>query len=161
MKLISSVSVATLRSHARDFKELSAFVSSNLSEILLNLPELEPERVTCLDFEVKDLSAIHQHSAVVNALFEEGLFAIMIENIELIFEVIIVVGALEPLHKSNYTAIRATGNEVLNNKIEHNFSDYLNNVLLPLKTNIEENSSAIQSVLNHEDLELSVLETFI
>ncbi|EJV0367766.1 ATP-binding protein [Vibrio vulnificus] len=161
MKLISNVSVATLRSYARDFEELPAFVSSNLSEILLNLPELEPERITCLDFEVKDLSVIHQHSSVVNALFEEGLFAITIENLEFIFEVILVVGALEPLHKSNYTAIRATGNKVLNNKIEHNFSDYLNNVLFPLKTNIEEDSSAIQSVLNHEDLELSVLKTFI
>ncbi|RCS73546.1 YobI family P-loop NTPase [Vibrio casei] len=161
MKLISNVSIATLRSHARDFEELPAFVQKNLSEILLNLPELEPERITCLDFEVKDLSAIHQHSSIVNTLFEEGLFSMTIENIEFIFEVILVVDTLEPLHKSNYTVIRATGNKVLNHKIEHNFSDYLNNVLLLLKTNTEEDSSAIQSVLNHDDLELRVLKTFI
>ncbi|MCJ2376060.1 ATP-binding protein [Vibrio sp. ZSDZ34] len=161
MKLISNIPITMLRSHSRDFEELPVFVSNNLTEILLNLPELKPERLICLDFEVKELSTIQQHSDIVNALFEEGLFALTMGNIEFIFEVILIVDDRESLYKNNYTAIRKTENKVLNQKIEENFADYLQNILLPLKTNTEEDSAAIQSVLIHDELEPSVLRAFI
>lgn len=48
-QLISNIPVASLKTLAKDFDELPEFVSVNLTEILVNSPGLEPERLTCLE----------------------------------------------------------------------------------------------------------------
>jgi hypothetical protein len=64
-RLIASLPKTSLKVIAKDFDELPEFVSKNLPEILVNSPELAPERLARLELEVKDLAAIKQHSEIV------------------------------------------------------------------------------------------------
>ncbi len=73
-QLVASLPESVLKTLARDFEELPKFVSENLPEILLNSPELAPERLVCLDFEVKDLAAIKEHSEIVRVMWEHYPF---------------------------------------------------------------------------------------
>ncbi|MEK2041959.1 ATP-binding protein [Vibrio parahaemolyticus] len=160
-KLIEKIPKRELKSLARDFDEFPEFVSNHLSEILLSLPELEPERLACLNFEVNDLAAINQHSEIVSVMFEEGLFALTIENLEYVFKVILLIEDLGPFHRSNYTAIRSTENIALIQRVERDFDYYLRNILLSLKTNSEENLFTILNVIGRDEIELCVLRTFL
>ncbi|NWO07273.1 MAG: ATP-binding protein, partial [Alteromonadaceae bacterium] len=64
-QLVLNTPESLLEGLARGFEELPYFVSENLSEILMNAPELAPERLVCLSFEVKDLAEIKEHPEVV------------------------------------------------------------------------------------------------
>jgi len=68
-QLVSNLPKNSLNTLAKNFDSLAEFVSANLPEILVNSPELEPARLVCLNFEIKDLSAIKEHSEVVRAMF--------------------------------------------------------------------------------------------
>src|SRR5699024_9685284 len=81
-QLLACLPETLLKALARDFDELPEFVSVNLPEILINLPELTSERLACLDFEVKDLSAIKEHGEIVRFMFDAGLFELTILNLE-------------------------------------------------------------------------------
>jgi hypothetical protein len=72
-QLVSNLPECLLETLARDFDELPKFISMNLPEILGNAPELAPKRLECLDFEIKDLNSIKDHSEIVCVMFEKGL----------------------------------------------------------------------------------------
>ncbi|MBT2916431.1 ATP-binding protein, partial [Vibrio anguillarum] len=122
-------------------------VSENLSDILISSPELDPERLVCLNFDVKDFEAIKDHFDIVNSMFEEGLFDLTLANIEFAYQAILGEEDITPLHTRNFTAIRATNSTVLIERIESNFGNYLRNILLAIQTNTEEETSAILDVV--------------
>lgn len=160
-QLIGGLNECSLKSISRDFEELPAFVSENLSDILIRSPELNPERFVWLNFDVKDFDVIKDHSDIVNSMFEAGLFELTLANIEFVYQVILGEGDLTPLHTRNFSAIRATNSIALINRIESNFEHYLCNILLSIKTNTEEDASAILDVIRRKEIEPHVIEEFI
>ncbi|MDN3519971.1 ATP-binding protein [Halomonas ramblicola] len=160
-QLVSNLPQTSLRELAREFDELPEFVAANLPEILVGSPELEPERVACLDFEVKDLAAIKEHSEVVRFMFEEGLFELTIPNLEYIYQVILGESDIEPLRERNFTTIRSMNNTTLMKRIGRDFDRYLHDILLELQGNTKEDAHAILSVVCQDALGQDSLREFL
>lgn len=156
-QLVSNLPETSLKDLAREFEELPEFIAANLSEILANSPELEPGRVACLDFKVKDFYAIKEHYEVVRFMFEEGLYELTIQNLEYIYQSILGEGDLKSLHEKNFTTLLSTNNATLMKRIERDFDRYLHDILLKLQGNTKEDPHAIifvvcQAVLDHDGL---------
>ncbi|TOB31390.1 DNA-binding protein, partial [Vibrio parahaemolyticus] len=160
-QLIGGLTERSLKSISRDFEELSAFVSENLSDILISSPELNPERFAWLNFDVKDFELIQDHPDVVNTMFEQGLFELTVANLEFAYLTILGLADLEALRTRNYTTIRTTGSTILMDKIERNFDEYLSNILLTIPTNTEENTSAILDVIYREEIDSTAINEFL
>ncbi len=127
----------------------------------MNAPELAPERLACLDFEVKDLAAIKEHSEIVRLMFEEGLFELTIPNLEYVYQAILGENDLEPLRERNFTAIRSINNATLMERVERDFTRYLRHILLALQGNSKEDASAILAVVCHDTLDQDDLRNFL
>ncbi|MBN3560987.1 ATP-binding protein [Amphritea spongicola] len=160
-QLVASLQESKLKMLAKDFDGVPKFVSEKLPEILVNVPELEPERLLCLNFEVKDLNSIKEHSEIARFMFEQGLFELTIANIEYVFEVILGEKNLESLRTRNYTTIRSASNAVLKTRVERDFDSYLRDILLCLQDNLEEDASAILAVIRHDNLDQVDLQGFL
>ncbi|MFT7014131.1 MAG: hypothetical protein ACJAY7_000057 [Pseudohongiellaceae bacterium] len=160
-QLVSNLPKNSLNTLAKNFDSLAEFVSANLPEILVNSPELEPARLVCLNFEIKDLSAIKEHSEVVRAMFERGLFEITIPNLDYIYQTILGKSDLRPLREMNFTAIRATYNETLIKRVERDFDAYLHNILLELQGNSKEDAFAILAVIRQDVIDQDDLREFL
>jgi hypothetical protein len=160
-QLVSHLQKSLLETLAKNFDELPEFVSANLPEILVNSPELAPERLECLDFEIRDLAVIKEHSEIVRFMFEEGLFELTIPNLECVYQAILGENDLEPLRKKNFTTLRSTNNSALIKRVEREFDHYLRNILLELQGNSEEDAPAILAVLRHDELDHDDLQKFL
>lgn len=160
-QLVASLPENSLKTFARDFHELPEFVSANLPEILVNLPDIAPERLACLDFEVKDLAAITEHSEVVRFMFEEGLFELSIANLEYVYQAILGENDLEPMRERNFTAIRSTNSTTLMKRVERDFDCYFSDVLLELEGNAKEDASAILAVIRHDTFDHDDIRVFL
>lgn len=161
IQLVSNLPATSLKTLARDFEELPEFVSANLPEILINSPELEPERLAFLDFEIKDLAAIKEHSEVVRFMFEKGLFELTIANLEYVYQAILGENDFEPMRERNFTAIRSMNNTTLINRIERDFEHYFIDVLLELEGNTKEDAPAILAVIRHDTLDEDDIQLFL
>ena len=160
-QLLAGLPEGSLKTLARDFDELPEFVSANLPEILEQSPELAPERLKCLDFEVKDLASIKKHFGIVRFMFEAGLFELTIANLEYIYGSILGENDLEPLRERNFTAIRLTNNAILMERVERDFDRYFSDVLLEMEENSKEDAPAILSVVRHDTLDEDDLREFL
>ena len=160
-KLMTNLPEPLLKQLARDFSELPEFVSLNLPGILVGSPELAPERLACLDFEVRDLAVIQEHSEIVRFMFERGLFELTILNLEFAYQVILGVKDLEPLRESNFSTIRKTNNATLMKRIERDFDNYIRDILWELPGNSKEDASAIRAVILHDELDQDDLWEFL
>lgn len=160
-QILSHLPEITLKKLAEDFDELSAFIEENLSEILVNIPELAPERLAILNVEVKDLAAIKAHFEIVRFMFSKSLFNLTIGNLEYVYQEILGNIDLEPMHKMNFTTIRAANNPALMTRIKRDFDLYLHDVLLGLQGNANEDVESILALLRHETLDEANLEKFI
>lgn len=160
-QLIASLPENMLESLATDFDELPNFTSERLPEILMNAPGLEPKRLTCLGFKVKNLAAIKEHPTTVHLMFEERLFELTIANLEYAYQSILGNSDLEPLRVSNFTTLRLTNSAALMRLIECDFERYFIDVLLELDGNSKEDASAIKAVLHHDTLNEEDLRKFL
>ncbi|WP_210455655.1 ATP-binding protein [Vibrio crassostreae] len=160
-QLIGGLTKRSLKLISRDFEELPAFVSDNLSDILISSPEIDPERLISLNFDVKDFEVIKDHASIVNSMFEEGLFVLTLENLEFAYQTILGEEDLASLRTKNFTVIRSTNNPVLINRIESNFNDYLRNILLAIQTNTKEEIPAILDVIRREGVDLNTIQEFL
>ena len=122
--LLASLPEELLNTLADEFGELADFVSTNLPEILARAPELAPERLEHLGFEVTDLSAIGDHPAIVRFMFEKGLFELTIENLEFIYQTILGESDIAALRSSNYTTLRSVNNPILMDRLGRDFGRY-------------------------------------
>lgn len=161
IQLISNLPETSLKTLAKDFDEFPEFVSANLPEILVNSPELEPERLTCLDFEVKDLAAIKEHTVIVRIMFEEGLFVLTIQNLEYVYQAILGENDLKPLRERNFTTIRSTNSAPLINRVERDLNQYLHEILLKLQENSKEDVAAILDVIRNDNVDHDDLHEFL
>lgn len=160
-QLVSNLPESQLEELANSFEELPVFVSENLPEILVNSPDITPERFVCLGFEVKNLAEIKEHSEIVRTMFEKGRFEITIANLEYIYQTILGENDLEQLRERNFTAIRLKNNTALLKRIERDFDRYLHDILVVLEENSKEDASAILAVMHHEGLNQDDLLKFL
>lgn len=160
-QLVSNLPESQLEELAKSFEELPVFVSENLPEILINSPELAPEPLVCLGFEVKNLAAIKEHSEIVRTMFEKGHFELTIANLEYIYQTILGENDLEQLRERNFTAIRSKNNTALMKRIERDFDRYLHDILVVLEGNSKEDAPAILAVMHHEGLDQDDLLKFL
>jgi hypothetical protein len=160
-RLVANLPETLLTKLGKSFDELPEFVSENLPDILVNLQELEPKRLACLDFEVKNLAAIKEHSEIVRFMFENGLYELSISNLEYVYQTILGESNLEPLRERNFTAIRSMNNATLMKRVEREFGHYLRNILLALQGNSGEDAPAILAVLRHDELDQDDLCEFL
>ena len=160
-EIITNLSEEILEKLAGDFSDFPEFISINLLKIISNSPEIEPERIVCLGFDIEDLAEINEHPKIVRALFEKGLFKITIQNFEYVYQSIMVSNNLEPLHERNFTTIRSMTSKILMERVEHDFECYFNEVLLKLESNCKESAPAIQDVIRHETLSEDKLKQFL
>lgn len=160
-QLVSNLPEIMLKEIARDFDDFPEFIAVNLPEILVSSPELKPEKLACLDFEIKDLAEIKDHSEVVRFMFQHGLFELTISNLEYVYQAILGEKDLKPLHEKNFTAIRETHNATLIKRIERDFENYFVDILLELVENTKEDASSILVVVRHGTLELEDLWKFL
>lgn len=143
------------------YPEAAPFVSKNLARILELGVEFEPSRLKNLGIELEEFSSIEAFPAIAQFLFEEGLYSLTVENIEFIFSIILGVSDLEPLRTRHFTTINASTIAALISRIEHEFVNYLKNVLLQLESNTRESAPSIIAIINREEVELDSLSVFL
>ncbi|MDP9894307.1 hypothetical protein J2W32_003183 [Variovorax boronicumulans] len=160
-QLIAKLPLNSLKTLAGDFKELSEFVGANLPEILVHLPELTPERLGCLDFEIRNLAEIKDHSEIVRFIFNEGRYGLTITNLEYIYQQVLGWSDLNSMRVRNFTTIRSTNNIALIKRVEQNFDIYLHDILLKLQENSEEDIPAILAILSQDSLDQDALRKFL
>ena len=160
-QLIKNLPEKVLQAFAKDFEKLPDFVSASLPEILANSPELAPERLTFLGFEVKDLASIKEHPGILRFMFEKGLFELTIENMEYIYQSILGANDLYSIRERNFTTIRSVNNATLIKRVERDFDLYLRDILLELPENSKEDPSAILAVVRHDKLDQDIIQKFI
>lgn len=160
-QLVANLPESSLSELANTFHKLRKFVADRLPEILELVPELAPERLKCLDFEVKDLASVKEHYGVVKSMFEAGLFELTIANLEYIYTAILGESDIAPLREKNFTTIRSKHNAVLMTRIERDFDNYFIKVLLAQEENTKEGASAILEVIQHDTLDEDDLREFL
>jgi len=159
-RLVAGLSEETLKAQAAK-GDLPAFVSERLPEILEHVPELPPQRLQLLDFEVKSLSGIGEHPSIARAMVEDGQFELSVENIEYVYRHILGGSNLEALCTRNYTTLRSVGSDILEGRIERDFEKYLDDVLLKLGSNSHEDMSSILAILRRNDVDHESLREFV
>lgn len=146
---------------ASEYLELPVFVSTNLAEILIKSPELIPDKLICLNFEVKDFASIEKHSEIARRMYEEGLFELTIANLEYIYQVILGNNDIQAMQTQNFTTIRSIKNEVLMDRVERDFESYMHNIILELPENSNEGLSSILHLISHDLLDEGSIQTFL
>ncbi|GAA6154495.1 hypothetical protein [Pseudoteredinibacter isoporae] len=159
--LIAYLPEENLKSLQSNNDDMLDFISTNLSEVLAVGVDFDPKRLKLLSFETQELKSITPYPAVAKILTDEGLYQVSISNIEFIFRDVLGLPSADKLKTSHYTTVMDSGNETLINKVNGDFENYLNSVLLELESNSEESISTIIEVLNQDEIESECLESFL
>jgi len=160
-RIISHLTDKQLKSLASKHPALADFISQKLDGILEQGVDFPPERLKLLDVEAVNLAAIAAHPGFVRVLFDNGLYTISIENLNFIFQTVLLLDNENGLAERNYTTILESGSEPLLKKVDRQFDEYLENVLLRLPENRRESVEAMCRVVAREDLELEPLVNFL
>lgn len=150
-----------LRALASEYPELPSFLSENLARVLALGIDIEPPSLEALDIEARDLASLEIFPAITRFLFEQGRYALAVENLEFIFRVMLGVADLDSLRAQNLTTVNRIDNPALSSRIERDFPGYLKNVLLRLEGNTRESAATIVSVLSREDVDPDELSSFL
>lgn len=160
-ELVVRLPVSSLERLASDFESLPHFVAENLQAILSRSPELEADHLQALNFEVKDLAAIEEHSDALQTMWKAGLFELTIENFDYAYSSLLGETDLRPLHEKNFTTIRSLKNPILLNRVERDFDSYMRQIVLELPENSMEDEPAILDVVRRETISQDVLSEFL
>lgn len=160
-QLISHLTDTQLESLPSKYPSLTVFVSQNLGDILQQGVDFPPERLKLLDVEVVDLAAIAAHPGVVRALFDEGLYAISVDNLNFIFRSVLLENE-DGLAEQNYTRILNSNSLPLLAKVHGQFDEYISNVPLRLPENRLESVDAMRrAIIARGDLRSETLVSFL
>lgn len=160
-RLVSHLTDTQLKNLVERHPELSEFVSQKLAGILKQGVDFPPERLKLLEVETVDLAAVAAYPGFLRVLFDGGLYAISIENLNFIFRSVLHLDDQDGPTERNYTLILESGSEALLKKVDRQFAQYLERVLLRLPDNRHESVEAIRRVVAREDLEFELLVRFL
>ncbi|MER8427285.1 ATP-binding protein [Mesorhizobium sp. M1405] len=160
-QLVTNLPERALETLARDGDEFPDFVAAKLPEILALAPDLAPERLERIDFEVRDLPAIGKFTGIVRFMVRRGLFELSIANVEHIYREVMGETNLMAFRERNYTTLRSLTDPALITRVERDLDIYLSDVLLELHDNFEEDAAAITDLLGREGLDEDNLREFL
>jgi hypothetical protein len=160
-RILAHLPARELATLPETYPDISEFVSLNLPQILALGVDFEPERLKLLGIEATDLAGIEGYPGIVSLLFDEGLYRLSVSNVDFIFRFILGGEDWEDLHKHHYTSILRAGHASLVERINQNFSAYLEDILLTLEENTEESVAAILSIIGHDEIETESLREFL
>ncbi len=159
-RLVADLSEEALEAQAAG-DDLPTFVSERLPEILAHVPELPPQRLKLLHFDVKSLPAIGEHPSIALPMVEAGLFELTVENLEYVYLQVLGGTDIDALRTRNYTTLRSISNEMLEGRIEREFGAYLDEILLKLEGNNDEDVLSILAILRRDDVDHESLSEFV
>ena len=160
-QLVMNLPEEALGTLASDGQALPGFVAANLPEILAGVPDLPPERLECIGFEVQSLPAIGTFTGIVRFMVERGLFELSVANLEYAYREVLGETDLIAFRERNYTTLRALNDTVLITRVERDLDLYLTDVLLELPDNSKEDAASIIALLGHEELDEDNLREFL
>jgi hypothetical protein len=160
-RIISHLTDTQLRNLASKYPALATFVSQDLAGILEQGVDFPPEHLKLLEVETVDLAPVAAHPGFVRVLFDGGLYAISVDNLNFIFGTVLLLEDEDGPAERNYTLILESRSEPLLKKVNGQFDEYLENVLLRLPENRRESVEAIRRVAAREDLKLEPLVSFL
>lgn len=160
-QLVTNLPERALETLARDDDEFPDFVAARLPEILALAPDLGPERLERIGFEVRDLPAIGRFSGIVRVMVRRGHFELSIANLEHIYREVLGETNLVAFRERNYTTLRSLTDPTLITRVERDLDFYLSDVLLKLHDNSEEDAAAITDLLGREELDEDNLREFV
>ncbi|MDU0309671.1 YobI family P-loop NTPase [Rhizobium sp. 10PS4] len=160
-QLVTNLPEEALKTIARDSDEFPDFVAAKLPEILALAPDLAPERLVRIGFDVRDLPAIGKSTGIVRFMVRRGLFELSIANLEHVFCEVLGETNLVAFRERNYTTLRSLTDPALITRVERDLDLYLSDVLLELRDNAEEDAAAITDLLGREELDEDNLREFL
>jgi hypothetical protein len=160
-QLVANLPDRALEKVASNNDKLPEFVATHLPEILPLVPELAPERLERIDFEVRELSAIGFYTGIVRSMVKKGLFELSIANLEHVYREVLGKTNLTALREQNYTTLRSISDPALMERVERDFDLYLSDVLLELTDNSKEDAAAIIDILRRDDISVDNLRKFL
>jgi hypothetical protein len=160
-QLIAHLPLATLKELPAKYAELPKFLAANLAEILALGVGCEPSRLEALSFELKSLRSVDGFPGIARSLFEAGLYALSIDNLDYAYEAILGEGDLQSLRTRHYTTISQIANAPLTARIEREFAGHLKLVLLGLPDNRQESTATILELLARNDADFDDLVAFL
>ncbi len=160
-QLIMNLPEQELEKLAHDLGALADFVADNLPKILTLAPDLAPERLERIHFEVRDLPAIAKSTGTVRFMVDRGLYELSTTNLEHVYRELLGETDLTAFRARNYTTLRSLTDPALIIRVERDLDLYLNDVLLDLHENSEEDAAAIVDLLGRDELDEDNLREFL
>lgn len=160
-QLVTNLPEGALTNISGDGDEFPEFVAENLSAILARAPDVAPERLERIGFEVRDLPAIAAHTGTVRFMVTKGLFDLSIANLEHVYREVLGETNLTAFRERNYTTLRSITDGAVRERIERDFDLYLGDILLELNENSEEDAAAIVDILRREELDEDSVREFL
>ncbi|WP_417418956.1 ATP-binding protein [Hoeflea sp.] len=160
-QLVLNLPEVALETLSCDCDDFSDFVAANLPKILALAPDLAPERLERIDFEVRDLPAIGTFTGIVHFMVRKGLFEISTTNLEHVYREVLGETNLTSFRERNYSTIRSLTDLALMTRVKRDFDSYLRDVLLQLEDNSKEDADAITEILLREELDADNLREFL
>ena len=160
-RILSHLPIKQLETLAEGHPDLTDFLASDLSAILALGIDIAPERLQSLDVEVTDLSSLEPYPGFVGMLYERGRYGLSVSNLEFVFETVLRIEGDRRSREQNYTLAIEAGGEPLLSKVERQFDQYLEHVLLQLPDNRSESVSAILRILARTDVDRDLVLRFL
>ena len=159
--LIARLPSQILQTLPQQHPQISGYVATNLPLILGLGIDVEPANLALLKVEVADLATIESFPGTARFLFEKGLYSLTANNLAFIFKDVLGLDEADALRTQNYTTVLKSGSEALRSKVERDFPEYFENVLLKLDDNSHEGVPAILSAMAHERIDPDDLRAFV
>jgi len=159
--LISRLDDRNIAGLADRHPALASFVSERLPDILAQGAAFPPERLQLLDIQATDLSAVASYPGFIRSLFETGLYVLSIQNLDVIFRQVLGIEDGAKLRERNYTMVLEADSPPLLEKINGQFGQYLENVILRLPDNRHESIAAIKEIVRREEVDADMVVCFL
>jgi len=160
-QLVAQFPERALAKIAGDSADLPEFVAANLPEILALEPQLAPERLEIIGFEIRDLPAIGSYTGIVRFMVKKGRFKLSIANLEHVYREVLGEADLTAFREKNYTTLGSISDPALKARVERDFDLYLGDVLLKLPDNSEEDVAAIVDILSRDGIDEDNFREFV
>ncbi|CAL4868556.1 hypothetical protein MMA231_02838 [Asticcacaulis sp. MM231] len=159
--ILTQLTLDRLETLKKTDRAFSDFVSDNLPGILALGIDLEPSRLAIIRPDVSNLTSIEAYPSVYRFVTDEGMYKLSVDNIDSIFRCVLGSVNLSDLHSKHYSTVLASANAPLIARIERDFDVYLTEVLLQIDENVSEDTTAVLSIINREQLALEDIEAFV
>lgn len=160
-RILSHLPIRQLETLAAGHPEITDFLASDLPAILALGIDITPERLRSLHFEITNLSTLEPYPGFVGMLYERGLYQLSVSNLEFVFEVVLGIAADGRSREQNYSLVLEVGSEPLLSKVERQFGEYLEHVLLQLPDNRAEGVPAILRILARTNVDRDLVLRFL